>query len=299
MDWLHHPRFARQRAEAIRRLKHDEYDFLRTKKVVFLCGGFESRRRDALSKYLARFADDTLVFYAEAVWAVIAEALPNANALAIEEQLAALADIVVVVVESVGTFAEIGAFALSAPLRSKLLPILDGAYKNTDSFLTTGPIRWVDNDSLFGPSIWTDFGQILVAASEVQDRLSRIARSRPARISSAALLNSPKHLLFFVCDIIAVFGPCPMTHISDTVHRILETHIDINLYVALGKALRLLGSFPVAGMEHYYRRLEDGRLLAFQRKRRIDLATLRSQVLSAMQKCEPCIPVLTELKQHL
>jgi hypothetical protein len=301
MDWLHHPRFSRQRLQAIERLKHDEYDFLRIKKVVFLCGGYQSPRRDALSQYLERNTDDTLVFYAEAVWAVIATGVPTTNALAVEEKLAQLADIVIIFVESPGTFAEIGAFALSDPLRAKLLPILDQSFKANESFLTSGPVRWIDKDSKFAPPVWTDFDKVLVAADAIENRLARIPRGRPASMNATDLMNSPKHLLFFVCDLIGVFGPCPIEHVSDTMVELLgpaAVHVDVSLYLALGKAMRLLESFAFDGREYFFRRLDEGRLPAFQRKRHIDLPTLRSQVLSAMQGCGPCIPVLAELARY-
>jgi len=47
------------------------------------------------------------------------------NVLALEEWLADFSDVVIVLVESYGTAAELGAFALSNTLRIKLLPIVD------------------------------------------------------------------------------------------------------------------------------------------------------------------------------
>lgn len=302
MDWLHHPRFAHERSRIIDVLRHDEYDFRRIKKVVFLCGGYLSPRRDVLNKYLARFTDDTLIFYAEAVWAVFAAAAPTTNALAVEEKLAGLADIVIVIVESPGTFAEVGAFAISDPLRAKLLPILDARHKGADSFLITGPIRWVDTDSKFAPAIWTDFNRLLTATAEIEERLSRLGRSKPTKIKDLDLIGSPKHLLFFACDLVAVFGPCPPDHIADSIAAILgptAAMVDVGLYLALGKAMKLLGSFEFDKREMFFRILDDGRLPAFQRKRHIDLPTLRSQVLSAMQGCDACLPVLAELALHV
>jgi len=299
MDWLRHPRFAKERARVIGKLRGDEYDFRRIKKVVFLCGGFQSARRDTLSTYFERYVPDSLVFYAEAVWAVITSLATGANALAVEEKLAALADIVIVIVESPGTFAEVGAFAISQPLRAKLLPILDARYKGRESFIETGPIRWVDTDSKFKPTIWADLDQILTATDEVEDRLSRLAKSTPTRVKN--LVSSPKHLLFFVCDLVAVFGPCPRDHIAATVTELIGSRadeVDVDLYLGLGKAMKLLGSFEFAGREMFFRMLNEGHLSSFQRRRHIDLSTLRSHILSAMQACDACGPVLAELAKQ-
>ncbi len=298
MDWLHHPRFARERRRVLDQLRRDRYDFRRIKKVIFLCGGFRSTRRDTLNAYLERYSEDCLVFYAEAVWALIASTVPAANALAMEEKLAALSDIVIVIVESPGTFAEVGAFALSGPLREKLLPVMDVAHRGGDSFLSTGPIRWVDEESRFRPTIWTNLNQILLAAGEIDDRLKRIPKTKPMRVLD--LEASPKHLIFFICDLVAVFGPCPREHIVGAVAELLPpgVHIDVDLYLGLGKAMKLLRSFQSEGEEMFFRVLVDGKLLAFQRRRHLDLSTLRSHILSAMQACAPCAPALAELDRQ-
>jgi hypothetical protein len=299
MDWLRHPRFASERARVIDQLRVDQYDFRTIKKVVFLCGGYQSQRRDDLNAYFQRHIQNALVFYAETVWAVIAASATSANALKVEERLADLADIVVVIVESPGTFAEVGAFAISDPLRKKLLPILDAQHKGRESFIETGPVRWVDTDSKFRPTIWTDLDQILTAADQIESRLARLGRGSPTRVTD--LGSSPKHLVFFVCDLVAVFGPCPREHIATAIQDLLgggANAVDVDLYLGLGKAMRLLGSFDFEGREMFFRVLNDGRLSSFQRRRYLDLSTLRAHMLSAMQACVICEPVLAELARH-
>ena len=61
-----------------------------------------------------------------------------------EAKLAGLSDIVIIIVESPGTLAELGAFSLSDPLRKKLLPLLDKKYRTGQSFvavLHAGPTK--------------------------------------------------------------------------------------------------------------------------------------------------------------
>jgi len=128
-----------------------------------------------------------------------------------EAKLAALSDIVVIIVESPGTFAELGGFSLSDDLRKKLLPILDVKYRTGQSFVETGPVRWTDKDSVFRPAIWVNHESILEGAAALEDRLNKIL-PRPVRIIDLAA--SLKHLLFFICDLVAVFGPCPSAHIA-------------------------------------------------------------------------------------
>lgn len=127
LDWLHHPAYSRARDSLIERFRKREYTFRRLKTVIFLCGGSYSPRRDQLAGYLRRHHSDELLFYADDVWTHVA-AQEEQNALAMEQELAQLADIVIVVVESPGTFTELGAFSLVEPLRKKLLPILDAQF---------------------------------------------------------------------------------------------------------------------------------------------------------------------------
>jgi len=134
MLWLNHPKFVRVRDEILEAVRRNEYRFRRTQNVLFLCGAAQSSRRDRLAEYLRKKRKDTLVFFAEDVWAAISQ-IKQLSALEMEAELAALSDIVVIIVESPGTFAELGAFSLSDPLRKKLLPILDQKYRTGQSFV--------------------------------------------------------------------------------------------------------------------------------------------------------------------
>jgi hypothetical protein len=299
MQWQEHPRVKHERARTIKALKHNSYAFRRLKSVVFLCGGLASTRRDDLRAYLDGRVPDVLTFYAEAVWAVISAAVSPHNALELEARLAELADVCIIIVESPGTFAELGAFAMSEPLRRKLLPLLDLKHRGAASFLVTGPVRWIDADSQFQPSIWTDLDRLLGVIGDIEERLKRLGKARPTQVTDPT--KSPKHLLFLVCDLVAVFGPCPSTDVSDVLTALLDIPVsssDVNFYVALGRAMGLLGGFHFKGEDVFYRRITNDTFVAFQRKRRIDLLTLRAQMLSAMQSCGLCNELLSEYAKH-
>jgi hypothetical protein len=124
LPWLEHPAYVKIRERLIGYLRSDKYRFRGLGPVIFICGGANSAPRDTLRDYLNRHFPDISLFYAEQVWLRI---VPSAgsNALEMEDYLGQLADMVVIIVESPGTFTELGAFSLSEPLRKKLLPILD------------------------------------------------------------------------------------------------------------------------------------------------------------------------------
>jgi len=156
----------------------------------------DSVRRKKLKTYIARRVPRTLQFYAEEVWYQISKTT-RLNALQLESKLAELTDAVLIVVESPGTFAELGAFSLNDDLRWKLLPILNQRHRGNQSFLETGPIKWVDADSMFAPSIWCNFDRIIEAGIEIENRLLRAPEPMPAR--DVDLSTSTRHLFQCSC----------------------------------------------------------------------------------------------------
>jgi hypothetical protein len=196
------------------------------------------------------------LFYAERVWDVIAN-LGQRDALQMEEDLAKLADLVIVIVESPGTFTELGAFSISPPLRKKMLPIVHERYRHQNSFIANGPLKWIDEESDFKPSIYTDLDRILLAADQIEERLKRISKQRSVKLEDLA--TSPKHLLFFICDLITVISPATMSMITGYLEEIAPNisvnKVDVPTLVGLAVAMNLLRPIVVdsgGSNETYY-----------------------------------------------
>lgn len=240
-SWLQHPRYLRVREALIRHLRPPKYRFRRLNPVVFLCGADRSKGRDFLRDYLQKYTPAVSLFYAERVWASIA-GLGERDALQMEDELARLADLVILVVESAGTLTELGAFSLSAPLRKKMLPIVDEAHRHDSSFITNGPLRWIDNESDFKPTIYTDLNNILLAADEVQERIRRIPKGHSTKLEDLA--TSPKHLLFFICDLVSVIYPATLSmiggYLQDISPSISSSGVNVPTLVGLAVAMDLL-----------------------------------------------------------
>jgi len=255
---------------------------------VFLCGGRETSRRDNLRDYLIKYHPEVSIFYAEAVWAEIVRAKSTSNALEVEEYLASLADLVVIIVESPGTFAELGAFSLSTSLRQKLLPIVDSAYEFSDeSFIKTGPIRWVDRDSLFRPTVYVNLSKILEAASVIDDRLSRLPKSKSERIRDLGI--NRKYLVFFMSDLVAVVAPATISLLHYYLGHILGSNItedEVATLVGVAVAMKLLVPVlvTVQGLSTtYYLGHRTESLSKPFHHRRVDLPTLRASHMSVLQ----------------
>jgi hypothetical protein len=244
--WLDNPRYVRTRDDLINRMKSEHYRFRRHGLSVFLCGGANSRRRERLRNYLLKQVPNLLgVFYAERVWEHLTAHASSMSALEMEAELARLADIVIIVVESPGTFAELGAFSLSNELRAKMLPIVDSKYKGQESFIVTGPLRWIDQDSLFRPSVYVKLDTVLDCVAEVEERLSRIPRPKSTKIQNLA--ERRKHLLFFLCDLVAVTYPVTLPMLQFYVDKIITladgASVEIATLVGLAESMGLLRSY--------------------------------------------------------
>lgn len=248
--------------------------------------------RDMLARYIHEKFPSLLIFYAEHVWPAIA-ATPGRNALGMEAQLAALADVVIIVVESPGTFAELGAFALSDELRKKLMPIVDRCYRDANSFINTGPLRWIEQESDFQPTIWVSLDRILQAASQVEARLGQLEPQNQVLVRHLA--KSSKHLLFFVCDVISIIGPCEVQMIEAIVAAVLEEEpvMDVASLVSLAKAMDLIAEVQHGGCVYYFRLLDDNKQLrAFHKNGFMSIPDMRLSAMDVLQRIAEAREVL-------
>jgi len=295
VDWLHHPSYAHFRDGLIERLKRPSYTFKNLRNVIFLCGSANSAPRDALAAYLRKYHPNKLVFYAEEVWSHMAKNSAS-SALEMENRLAELADIVIIIVNSPGTFAELGAFSLNDRLRRKLLPILDVDHRDAPSFINTGPVRSVDTDSAYRPTIYTKLPAILGAIDEIESRLRRIPHRY--RESVQDLASSPKHILFLLSDLVTIIGPVPVSHLSYYLERILgrPPSCDIETLLGLCVSLKMLAYYEVGAVRRYYRPLQGDRLIPFQHKKMFDLSEERAKFLSVLQNIPEARQILEAIE---
>lgn len=61
-----------------------------------------------------------------------------------EEDIARLSSLVLVIAESAGSLAELGAFSTNETIRQSLRVILQTSYENSESFVRYGPVRRVE-----------------------------------------------------------------------------------------------------------------------------------------------------------
>ena len=265
--WFDHPYYLVAKNNFIQETNTSNLNFLSKQlpKILFICGGDPEfcPNRGKVEEYLDRHHPEFLHFRAERAWAAISsptrKQAKNENALELEEWLADFSDVVVILVESFGTVAELGAFSLSEPLRKKLLPILEKKYENDVSFINTGPVKWVDADSNYKPSIYTDFSTILTCMPEVIERFNR----KPKRVFRNKIDTFGEHtltlkeFLFFIVHIISSLGPINEVELVDVCIKTNKygkskkekLHISFVLSVCI--ALKIINVIEVDGVDYY------------------------------------------------
>lgn len=150
--WFDHPKFHSAKSVLIERFKSHQgkypSDYKRSlfggaklPRILFICGGDPRycSNRETIESYLDKHVPELMTFRAEYAWEIISSNQSqnkdgSINALRLEEWLADFSDAVIILVESYGTVAELGAFSISSRLRSKLLPILDKNFEDDLSY---------------------------------------------------------------------------------------------------------------------------------------------------------------------
>ena len=116
-----------------------------SKRVVFICGKDKADKesyRYKISKILEQHAKYQLA-YPEDLFEDLLEGQANNSLLSLEAQLAEAVDLIILIPESPGSFAELGAFSMIKGLSAKMLVLRQGRYKSDKSFINHGPIRLV------------------------------------------------------------------------------------------------------------------------------------------------------------
>ncbi|EOY2408734.1 retron St85 family effector protein, partial [Yersinia enterocolitica] len=116
-----------------------------TKKVIFLCGKDKSDKdsyRAKIASFLEKEKGYQLAF-PEDLFEDLLEGQGGHSLLSLEKQLAEAVDLIVLIPESPGSFAELGAFSMKAELAQKMLILRLSKFKSGKSFINHGPIRLV------------------------------------------------------------------------------------------------------------------------------------------------------------
>ncbi len=151
------------------------------------------------------------------------------NLVNLEEQIGALSTLILLIVESAGSIAELGAFSFIESLRAKLSVVLEATYQDQRSFIMDGPVAMLDGESEArgGPSRWyaldwlTDTEEKtinILDARKVADKIiNEILDPAIKKLNDSELFRAGKieHQILLVGDIVNVGGPLLISEIME------------------------------------------------------------------------------------
>ncbi len=182
--------------------------------VIFTCGASrtpDASAREHLLDYAKRFFKHGTFFKAEDVFRALLRSKKD-DLLTIEHRLADYSDCVIIINESAGTLAELGAFASSEKVIEKLIVVNPREYRSDDSFINLGPIAKADRISMFGKTIHVDLASISLHFGTILKRIEdKVLRKKRLKVdfskTSAWKTKMGKHRLLLLQDILNLFSP--------------------------------------------------------------------------------------------
>ncbi len=142
-----------RRFELVQKIQLSKTKAILQPPIVFLCGGIVDIKqpevlsvREALLEHMARahpeleeqttLAENYKDWLHDGVYADLLE---------FEDDIAHIASLIIVILESAGSIAELGAFAVNPHLNEKLLVVICEEHYEQDSFIKLGPLRRLDS----------------------------------------------------------------------------------------------------------------------------------------------------------
>ena len=169
------------------------------KTTIFLCGADISHKgklryqiADALSVWWYSFLYD--IIYPEDIFEELLYSSQTSDLLSLENLLAESVDAVVLIPESPGSFAELGAFANDEKLRRKLICIIDKKHRKNRSFINQGPLKLVKKANKHG-LIFIDPKEIDKGVSKLNTALKKMKKSSSKISDRITLLQIDNFLL--------------------------------------------------------------------------------------------------------
>ena len=161
------------------------------KTTIFLCGA-DISQKDMMRYTIAEALKSRRLYwyyfdivYPEDIFDELLFGSRSSDLLSLEGLLADSVDAIVLIPESPGSFAELGAFANDEKLRQKLICIIDKKYKKDKSFINQGPLKLVKQANRNGiiyvdpNNIENEIDKLIVALKKVK----KVSSKKSDRIS--------------------------------------------------------------------------------------------------------------------
>lgn len=269
---------------------------------IFLCGGPTDVRssepksiRDAIQRELVKHRDiDGRIRVAEHYKDWAHDAIYR-DLVSFEQHIAELSSVIVLVLESPGSIAELGLFSVIDEFKTKLLVFIETNHYQSDSFIRLGPInylekthansaechRWISGNggrAKFDPK----------AATELQPELVEAVRARAGKPAPERSFN-PKNWLdgaLLACDLLGLCSALTLRELRNLLVAMGcdRTESEVKQLVFLLERVGLLAMEP-KGDQRFYVGIDNREHVRFSfRDEHFDALRFRSDLLSHYEK---------------
>lgn len=182
------------------KIKDDFFKPINTFKTsLFLCGADITLKNKVRFKIAQEFKDFWNAFrfdiiYPEDIFDELLYSSKRKDLLSLENLLAKSVDIVLIVPESPGSFAELGAFANNPILRKQIVCVLDKKYKKKKSFINQGPIKLIKSVNKNGV-VFIDTNDIPNEMGKILSAINKTKKVKTLLHKEITLLNLDSFLL--------------------------------------------------------------------------------------------------------
>jgi hypothetical protein len=186
---------------------------------IFLCGGSsiaEAKFRNDLREYISSVHTRNIynIYLPEDIFLELLMGYKKYDSLSLENILAKSVNSIVIPLQSTGTFTELGAFANKEDLKNKLIIINDPKYKKKKSFVNTGPITYLEENTtsqvLYIPY---DYAHIKEIAINIRKYTRLISKTNIVDFS----LKNPLSSRNFYLSMVYIFEPISKKQINEII----------------------------------------------------------------------------------
>lgn len=255
---------------------------------IFLCGAETTKKdtiRDLLNTEFKKDAKFNAV-YPEFIFSSL-YGKGGSNLLELEDELANYVDVIILPLEGIGTFCELGAFAVNKTLLPKIIAINNIKYKSNKSFINLGPIDLIKSNNPNNLIFYTDKREKDII-NKVVERVRLKKYEKRLSYDLENIFNLSRYILY----LIAVFQPIGKDEIAQLIKlfdkgAIKTKYIDSALQILTQKN-RIELDIDTK-MENTFLLSEDGHNYVYEElitklKVKNDFTTIRSIIINDRHK---------------
>jgi len=271
---------------------------------IFLCGGPTNISelkpisiRDAIHRELGkdralerriRVAEDYKDWSHEATYR---------DLVSFERHLAELSSVIVLVLESAGSIAELGLFSVIDEFKKKILIFVETSFYQNESFIKLGPIDYLEkfHDNPAECHRWMEGKGGLArfdsdAAEQLQPELAEAVRIRATKLTSERLFDSKTWLdgALLVCDLLSLCAALTLRELRDLLNELgcVRTESEVKQIVFLLQRVGLIAMEPKGDQRFYVNIVEKQYVTFALRDKNFDVMRFRSDILTLYSKTE-------------